>query len=125
MRITKRQLRRIIKEAIDPRAASVDTSMFMSPAEVGLGPDTDYDDSGPTFTMVADMLGRRGPDDIRFLDDDSAVNAGLDGLGQVFVPMGGSKNFDNGMESGTVTQGTVNGEPAVMTNVMGYTTVFI
>ena len=125
MKITKRQLRRIIKEAIDPRAASVDTSMFMSPAEVGLGPDTDYDDSGPTFTMVAGMLGRSGPDDILFLDDDGAVNAGLDGLGQVFVPKGGSKNFDNGMESGTATQGTVNGEPAVMTNVMGYTTVFI
>jgi hypothetical protein len=125
MKITKRQLRRIIKEAIDPRAASVDTSMFMSPAELGLGPDTDYDDNGPTFTMVADMLGRSGPDDILFLDDDGAVNAGLDGLGQVFIPKGGSKNFDSGMESGTATQGTVNGEPAVMTNVMGYTTVFI
>ena len=125
MKITKRQLRRIIKEAIDPRAASVDTSMFMSPEELGLGPDTDYDDNGPTFTMVADMLGRSGPDDIWLLDDDGAVNAGLDGLGQVFIPKGGSKNFDNGMESGTATQGTVNGEPAVMTNVMGYTTVFI
>ena len=69
VKITKKQLKRIIKEAIDPRAASVDTSMFMSPAEVGLGPDTDYDDSGPTFTMVADMLGRSGPDDILFLDE--------------------------------------------------------
>ncbi len=125
MRITKRQLRRLIREAMGPQETSVDTSLFRSPADLGLSPDTDYDDSGPTFTMVADMLGRSGPDDLLLLDDDGAVEAGLGGIGQVFTPKGGSKNFDNGMESGTATQGTVNGAPAVMTNVMGYTTVYI